>query len=56
MFVGHIVNETYNFYLLVINSNTLSLVVPIWRRSSLFDNLKELELMIQNLEVIACYW
>jgi len=22
----------------------------------LFDNLKELELMIQNLEVIACYW
>jgi len=53
MFTGHIINNTYIFYLCIINDNILPSVVPIQGRWKLLEiNLKHFELIIQNMKPI----
>jgi hypothetical protein len=53
MFVGHIVNNTYIFYLCIINDDNLSSVVPILGRWKLLEiNRKHFELIAQNMKPI----
>jgi hypothetical protein len=53
MFADHIINNTYFFYLYIINDNTLSSTVPILGpQTSPEINLKKFELIIQNVKII----
>jgi hypothetical protein len=57
MFMGHIVNHPYIFYLHITNDCTLPSVVPVLGCWNLLEiSLKKFELTVHNLEVIDSDW